>query len=234
MRNDPFRGIHRHTTVVVQLSGLARLYRYTGIRIMGAVVCLVAQQACFFVGRADQSYRVIFQVLVVLLHALQLMLGSRDMYAGETVFAMSFFVVSPILFRCFLQVGRLWSLQAFSAPRFPWMRSPLSGPNPPLGCGRTPSRCRHISANTLLKSVLEKGCRIKLPCPADRRVPWQLLVQVIAQKIEHVHPHAAVFHQFSVRGDVLKVSGDQQLEEDYGIYRGVTCTCHIVPSYPCR
>jgi hypothetical protein len=52
-------------------------------------------------------------------------------------------------------------------------------------------------------------------------VPWQLLVQVIAQKVEHVHPHTAVFHQFSVGGYVLKVSRDQQLEEDHGVDRGV-------------
>ena len=52
-------------------------------------------------------------------------------------------------------------------------------------------------------------------------MPWQLLVQVIAQKVEHVHSHATVFNQFSVGGDVLKVSCDQQLEKDHGVDRGV-------------
>tara|TARA_R110001583_G_scaffold189114_1_gene351774 strand:+ start:292 stop:495 length:204 start_codon:yes stop_codon:yes gene_type:complete len=50
-------------------------------------------------------------------------------------------------------------------------------------------------------------------------MPWQLLVQVIAQKVEYVHPHAAVFHQFSIRRNILKISGNQQLEKDHGVDR---------------
>jgi len=49
----------------------------------------------------------------------------------------------------------------------------------------------------------------------------QLLVQVIAQKVEHVHSHTAMFHQFPVGGDVLKVSRDQQLKKDHGVDRRV-------------
>src|SRR5680860_636253 len=53
-------------------------------------------------------------------------------------------------------------------------------------------------------------------------MPWQLLVQVIAQEVEHVHSHTAVLHQFPVGGNVLKVSRDQQLKKDHGVDRGVT------------
>ena len=42
MRDDTFSGIHRHAAMVVELSGLAGLERYTGIRIAGTVVRLVA------------------------------------------------------------------------------------------------------------------------------------------------------------------------------------------------
>jgi hypothetical protein len=52
-------------------------------------------------------------------------------------------------------------------------------------------------------------------------MPWQLLVQVIAQKVEHVHSHAAMFHQFSVGGNVLEVTRDQKLKEDHGVDRGI-------------
>src|SRR5680860_1796951 len=52
-------------------------------------------------------------------------------------------------------------------------------------------------------------------------MPWQLLVQIIAKEVEHVHSHAAMFHQFPVGGDVLKVTRDQQLEKNDGVDRGV-------------
>nr|WP_245726636.1 hypothetical protein [Pricia antarctica] len=73
----------------------------------------------------------------------------------------------------------------------------------------------------LVEQCFKKGCRVKLPRPADRRVPWQLLVQVIAKEVEHVHSHPAVLHQFPVGGDVLEVSRDQQLKKDHGVDRGV-------------
>ncbi len=74
----------------------------------------------------------------------------------------------------------------------------------------------------LVEQGREKGFRVELPRPADSRVPWQFFVQVIAQKIEHVHSHTTMFHQFLVGGDVLEVTRDQQLEKDHGVDRGVT------------
>ncbi len=77
-------------------------------------------------------------------------------------------------------------------------------------------------ANTLsVGQYSKKGCRAELPLPADRRVPPPVFVQVIAKEVEHVQPHAAVFHQFWVGGDVPEVSRDQQLEKHHGVDRGV-------------
>ena len=52
-------------------------------------------------------------------------------------------------------------------------------------------------------------------------MPRQILVYVITQKVEHVHSHTAVFHQYSVGGNVLEVTRDQQLKKDHGVDRGV-------------
>ena len=60
---------------------------------------------------------------------------------------------------------------------------------------------------------------IEGPFPPFLRYFFRL--KAMAQEVEHVHPHAAVFHQFSIGGDVLKVSCDQQLKEDHGVDRGV-------------
>lgn len=76
-------------------------------------------------------------------------------------------------------------------------------------------------ANTLLNNVPKGMPDRALPRPADGRVPWQALVYVKTQKVEHVHSHTAMFHQFPVGGDVLQVSRDQQLKRDNGVDRGV-------------
>lgn len=63
------------------------------------------------------------------------------------------------------------------------------------------------------KDILGK----ELPRTADGRVPRELLVYAIAQKVEDIQAHPAMFHKLAVAGDVLQIAHKTELEEHYRV-----------------
>ena len=69
----------------------------------------------------------------------------------------------------------------------------------------------------LCKHIRKNGLREKLPCTAYRGMPWQLLVDIIANEEQDVQPHGTVVDQLAVTDDVLQVAHQAQLEEHHRV-----------------
>lgn len=62
----------------------------------------------------------------------------------------------------------------------------------------------------------------KLPGAADRRVPGQRLVQLIADKIQHVQAHADGLDNPAITEQILQIANQNELEKDHRINGLVT------------
>lgn len=54
-------------------------------------------------------------------------------------------------------------------------------------------------------------------------MPGQGLINVVAQKIQHIYPKRAMLNQLSGRSNVLQVPDEHEFEEHYGVNRRVPC-----------
>ena len=60
------------------------------------------------------------------------------------------------------------------------------------------SKAKHFA-----KELFEHFFAIQLPCAAERAVPGQFFIQVVAQKIENIQTHFCVANNFAVAVQVF-------------------------------
>jgi hypothetical protein len=74
------------------------------------------------------------------------------------------------------------------------------------------AKCKNLSEH-----CFENSFREELPCAADGRVPREFLVYAIAQKVEDIQAHPAMFHKLAVAGDILQITNQTELEKYHGV-----------------
>lgn len=62
-------------------------------------------------------------------------------------------------------------------------------------------------------SLPENGLRVALPCTAYRRMPWQLLFDILANEEQDVQTHGTMVYKLKVADDILQVAYQTKLEE---------------------
>ncbi len=224
MRDGPFRGIHRPTAMVVAALPIYAHPDYGGCSTSScrAALLLYGPRRRGRTG-LSRRFRWCFSV------RFSPCAGAKTR-AGDTVPA-GFFVVSTFSSDTFFKWSSMGVAGIFRHYAF----------HGRVRLYRVRIHCLGVSGHHpavdtqgeyLVEQGHEQGFWVELPRPAYRRVPWQILVDVIAQKVEHVHPHTAVLHQFPVGGVVLKVLINS-LKKTTGRSKGCR-SCHRVPSCPCR
>ena len=81
---------------------------------------------------------------------------------------------------------------------------------------------RHALGKDVVEQVLEDDRGIQLVGATDSGVPGQVLVDLVAQKIEDVEPQGAVLDQAAVAGDVFQPAHEHELEEDDRVELGLS------------
>ena len=218
MANDAMGRIHGQAAEVVQGPGFAGFDGNARVRVGGAVVGLVAEQAGFFVLRAGYAG---MSGKPGLMSRQVAQLVGRGRHHGRRRH-------SRRLIR-----GQKWTSGA---------RRPLFQHRFQRGVGLDRRRVNglrlaghqapgHTLGKNVVEQALKDGGREELAGAAHRRMPGQLFVHFVAQEIQDVQAQGAVFDQTAVADQVFQPAHQHELEEDHRVERGLARVAVKAPGF---